>query len=143
MGCHKLVEVINKILDRNYNDNSGLIYGIGHAIYTLSDPRADLLREKAEKLSATKNPKKFEFYSRFEKLAIKVLQERKGMVCCANVDYYSGLIYEMLNIPRDLFIPIFAAARLVGWISHDIENLLYSNKIVRPATKYVGKKFDN
>ena len=64
------------------------------------------------------------------------------MVCCCNVDYYSGLIYEMLDIPRDLFIPIFAAARLVGWISHDIENLLYSNKIVRPATKYVGKKYD-
>ncbi len=136
----KIIEVINKILDKNYNDNSGLIYGIGHAIYTLSDPRAELLRDKAEKLSKEKNPKKFEFYNRFEKLAVKVLEERKGMKCCCNVDFYSGLIYEMLDIPRDLFIPIFAAARLVGWISHDIENLLYSNKIVRPATKYVGKK---
>ena len=139
----EIVSIINKILDKNYNDNSGLIYGIGHAIYTLSDPRAELLREKAKALSMEKNPKKFEFYHRFEKLAIKTLQERKGMVCCCNVDYYSGLIYEMLDIPRDLFIPIFAAARLVGWISHDIENLLYSNKIVRPATKYVGKKFEN
>lgn len=136
----EIVSVINKILDKNYNDNSGLIYGIGHAIYTLSDPRAELLRDKAEKLSLEKNPKKFEFYSRFERLAIKTLEERKGMKCCCNVDFYSGLIYEMLDIPRDLFIPIFAAARLVGWISHDIENLLYSNKIVRPATKYVGKK---
>ncbi|MBQ7641249.1 MAG: citrate synthase [Acholeplasmatales bacterium] len=136
----QIVSVINKILDKKYNDNSGLIYGIGHAIYTLSDPRAVLLREKAEKLSKEKDPKKFEFYHRFETLAVKTLEERKGMKCCCNVDFYSGLIYEMLDIPRDLFIPIFAAARLVGWISHDIENLLYSNKIVRPATKYVGKK---
>ena len=136
----QIVSVINKILDKKYNDNSGLIYGIGHAIYTLSDPRAILLREKAEKLSKEKDPKKFEFYHRFETLAVKTLDERKGMKCCCNVDFYSGLIYEMLDIPRDLFIPIFAAARLVGWISHDIENLLYSNKIVRPATKYVGKK---
>ena len=136
----QIVLVINKILDKKYNDNSGLIYGIGHAIYTLSDPRAVLLREKAEKLSKEKDPKKFEFYHRFETLAVKTLEERKGMKCCCNVDFYSGLIYEMLDIPRDLFIPIFAAARLVGWISHDIENLLYSNKIVRPATKYVGKK---
>ena len=136
----QIVSVINKILDKKYNDNSGLIYGIGHAIYTLSDPRAVLLREKAEKLSKEKDPKKFEFYHRFETLAVKTLEERKGMKCCCNVDFYSGLIYEMLDIPRDLLIPIFAAARLVGWISHDIENLLYSNKIVRPATKYVGKK---
>ena len=68
-----------------------------------------------------------------------MLEAKTGKVVCANVDFYSGLIYEMLGIPRDLFIPIFAVARLVGWISHDIENLLYSNKIVRPATKYVGE----
>ncbi len=138
----EIKEVIIKILDKKYNDYSGLVYGIGHAIYTLSDPRAELLRDKAEKLSQEKNPKKFEFYHRFEKIAVKTLEERKGIKCCCNVDFYSGLIYEMLDIPRDLFIPIFAAARLVGWISHDIENLLYSNKIVRPATKYVGKKQD-
>ena len=97
----QIVSVINKILDKKYNDNSGLIYGIGHAIYTLSDPRAVLLREKAEKLSKEKDPKKFEFYHRFETLAVKTLEERKGMKCCCNVDFYSGLIYEMLNIPRD------------------------------------------
>ena len=76
------------------------------------------------------------------KLAIKKLEAKTGKKCCANVDFYSGLIYELLDIPRDLFIPIFAAARLVGWVSHDIENLLYCNKIVRPATKYVGFKED-
>ena len=134
----ELNEVIDKILKKDYFDNSGLIYGIGHAIYTLSDPRCEILREEAKKLSNDKKSPKFELYARFEKLAIKKLEAKTGKECCANVDFYSGLIYELLDIPRDLFIPIFAAARLVGWISHDIENLLYCNKIVRPATKYVG-----
>jgi len=136
-------KIINKILDKEFFDKTGLIYGIGHAIYTLSDPRCELLREKAKELAIAKHSEKFEFYHRFEKIAIEEVQKKKGIVCCANVDYYSGLIYEMLNIPRDLFIPIFAAARLVGWISHDIENLLYCNKIIRPATKYVGQKKEN
>jgi len=133
-------KIIEKILNKKFFDQTGLIYGIGHAIYSLSDPRCELLRGEAEALAKEKNLKKFEFYYRFEKLALKALKEKKGMDCCANVDFYSGLIYEMLGIPRDLFIPIFAAARIVGWISHDIENLLYCNKIVRPATKYVGKE---
>ncbi len=134
----EIVSVINKILNKEYFDKTGLIYGIGHAIYSISDPRCELLREEAYKLSQEKDPKKFEFYSRFEHLAVKVLSEKKGTTICANVDFYSGLIYEMLNIPRDLFIPMFAAARVVGWVAHDIENLLYCNKIIRPATKYVG-----
>ena len=134
----EIINVINKILDKNYFDKTGLIYGLGHAIYSISDPRCELLREEAYKLSREKNPKKFDFYSKFERLAIKVLEEKKKTRICANVDFYSGLIYEMLNIPRDLFIPIFAAARTVGWVAHDIENLLYCNKIIRPATKYVG-----
>ncbi len=133
-------EVIEKLLNKQYFDHTGLIYGIGHAIYSLSDPRCELLREEARKLSLEKKSNKFQFYFRFEKLALQALEAKKQMKCCANVDFYSGLIYEMLNIPRDLFIPIFAAARIVGWISHDIENLLYCNKIVRPATKYVGIK---
>ena len=134
--------VIDKIMKKQYFDNSGLIYGIGHAIYTVSDPRCEILRDEARKLSLDKKSPKFAFYERFEKLAIKKLEAKTGKTCCANVDFYSGLIYELLDIPRDLFIPIFAAARLVGWISHDIENLLYCNKIVRPATKYVGFKED-
>ncbi|MGM9969926.1 MAG: citrate synthase [Anaeroplasma sp.] len=136
----ELIKIIERILNKEYFDKTGLIYGIGHAIYTLSDPRCELLREEALKLSKEKNSKKFDFYYRFEQLALRILEAKKGFKCCANVDFYSGLIYEMLNIPRDLFIPIFAAARLVGWLSHDIENLLYSNKIVRPATRYVGDK---
>ena len=134
--------VIDRLLKKDYFNKSGLIYGIGHAIYTLSDPRCDILREEAKKLSLDKKSPKFDFYYRFEKLATKKLEEKTGKACCANVDFYSGLIYELLDIPRDLFIPIFAAARLVGWVSHDIENLLYCNKIVRPATKYVGFKED-
>ena len=133
--------IINKILDKEFYDKTGLVYGVGHAIYTLSDPRAEILKEESEKLSKAKakDHKKFLYYSRFETIARRVLEERKGSKYCVNVDFYSGLIYEMLNIPRDLFIPIFAAARVVGWLAHDIENLLYCNKIVRPATKYVGK----
>ena len=132
---------INNLIQQaeDYFDNTGLIYGVGHAIYTLSDPRCSILKEEAYKLSLINNNKKFEFYSRFEKIAIEKLEEKKKSKCCANVDFYSGLIYEMLNIPRDLFIPIFATARVVGWIAHDIENLLYCNKIIRPATKYVGE----
>ena len=136
----ELEAIVYKLLDHNYFDKKGLIYGIGHAIYSLSDPRCELLREKARELSKTKDPKKFDFYHRFERIALKGLEKKKGIKSCTNVDFYSGLIYEMLNIPRDLFIPIFAAARVVGWISHDIENLLYCNKIIRPATKYVGDK---
>ena len=132
--------IIKKLLNKDYFDNTGLIYGIGHAIYTLSDPRCEILRDVAKKLAKEKKNPKFDFYYRFEKLAVKALKEKTKKDCCANVDFYSGLIYEMLNIPRDLFIPLFSAARLVGWVSHDIENLLYSNKIVRPATKYVGEK---
>ncbi len=134
----ELNDIIDRILKKDYFDNSGLIYGVGHAIYTISDPRCEILRTEAEKLSNDKKSPKFALYKRFEKLATKKLEEKTGKKCCANVDFYSGLIYELLDIPRDLFIPIFAAARLVGWISHDIENLLYCNKIVRPATKYVG-----
>lgn len=132
--------IIQKLLNKDFFDKSGLIYGIGHAIYTESDPRAFLLRNVAEKLSKEKNPTKFEFYNRFEKMAVEALKKKNGKECCVNVDFYSGFIYEMLDIPRDLFIPLFSVARVVGWVSHDIENLLYSNKIVRPATKYVGDK---
>ncbi|MCR5231841.1 MAG: citrate synthase [Acholeplasmatales bacterium] len=132
--------VIQRLLAKDFFDHSGLIYGIGHAIYTMSDPRAEILRDVAMKLAEKKDKIKFDFYYRFEKLAVNALKAKTGKECCCNVDYYSGLIYEMLDIPRDLFIPLFSVARVVGWVSHDIENLLYSNKIVRPATKYVGEK---
>ncbi len=130
--------VIDRMLKKDYFDNSGLVYGIGHAIYTKSDPRCEILREEAQKLSESKGSGKVGLYMRFEKIAKKKVSERTGMEACANVDFYAGLIYELLGVPRDLFIPLFAASRVVGWIAHDIETLLYCNKIVRPATKYVG-----
>lgn len=136
----ELNTIIQRLLNKDFFDHSGLIYGVGHAIYTMSDPRAELLREVAYKLTLEKQLEKFELYKRFETLAVKALEKKTGKAVCVNVDFYSGLIYEMLNIPRDLFIPLFSVARVVGWVSHDIENLLYSNKIVRPATKYVGDK---
>jgi len=135
----EIKDIISKILNKEYFDKTGLVYGLGHAIYTISDPRCLILKEEAKKLAKEKGlSKKFEFYSRFEKLGLEMLEKKSGKKVCANVDYYSGFIYEMLGIPRDLFIPIFAAARVVGWISHDVEYLLYSDKIIRPATRYVG-----
>lgn len=131
-------KVIDRMLNKNYFDNQGLVYGIGHAIYTKSDPRCEILREEAEKLSDSKNNDKIFFYKKFEKIAKEKVMNKTNTEICANVDFYSGLIYELLNIPKDMYIPIFATSRIVGWISHDIENLLYCNKIVRPATKYVG-----
>ena len=137
-------KVLVKILNKKYFDNSGLIYGLGHAIYTLSDPRCEILKDEARKLSHEKGlDKKYEFYLKVEKIGLELLEEKNGKKSCANVDYYSGFIYDMLNIPRDLFIPIFACARIVGWVAHDIETLLYCNKIVRPATKYVGEEYDD
>lgn len=134
----EILRAIEKISDGKLHDGSGLIYGMGHAVYTLSDPRCDILRETAGKISEKIDPKRFEFYTRFEKIALDYLQKKLNRPCCANVDFYSGLIYEMLNIPKELYIPIFATARLVGWLAHDMETLLYCNKIIRPATRYVG-----
>lgn len=136
----EIYSVVCKLLDKEYYDKKGLIYGIGHAIYTMSDPRCVLLKKKCSELSSKLSDKKFSFYEKFERIAISELEKRKGTAYCANVDYYSGLTYSLLNIPRDLFIPIFATARTVGWVAHIIETKLYCNKIIRPATKYVGLK---
>ena len=139
--------VANKLLDKKFYDNTGLIYGIGHAVYTLSDPRTILLKAKAKELAIMKDKLDlFDLYDRFERIAIEELKKRKGpnFHTCANVDFYSGLTYKLLNIPRDLYTPIFACARMVGWLAHNVEDKLYCNKIIRPAAKYVGeyKKID-
>lgn len=134
--------IINKILDKKFYDKQGLIYGIGHAVYTKSDPRAVLLKEKCKELAELKGHiKLFDFYARVEAISIQELRNRKGPTynCCANVDFYSGLAYEFLDIDKDLFTPLFACARIVGWLAHNIENKLYCDKIIRPAGKYVGE----
>lgn len=129
-----------RILAKDFYDKTGLIYGIGHAIYTLSDPRAELLKEHGFALALEKHrEKEFDFYRRFEACAKEVMFEEKGIHVSSNVDYYSGLIYDMMAIPKDIYTPLFVCARMVGWLAHNIENKMYDGRIMRPATKYVGE----
>jgi citrate synthase len=136
---------LKKILNREGYDKSGLIYGMGHAIYTISDPRATLLREKALELAKEKNRvDEFELYKNIENTSIKIFAnlERNKRAIAANVDFYSGFVYDMLNIPRELYTPIFAAARVSGWCAHRIEQLVSEQKIIRPAYKSVSIRQD-
>lgn len=137
----KLSEYLNKILNKQAGDRSGLIYGMGHAVYTLSDPRARILKGYAEKF-AKENGREdhFELLSLIEKLTPTILAEHRGSnkKVCANVDLYSGFLYEMLGIPRDLFTPLFMSARVSGWSAHRIEEITSNGKIVRPAYKNVN-----
>lgn len=133
-------EIVEKILDKQFNDNTGLIYGIGHAVYTISDPRCVILRQQCSELALEKGQEtEFDFYYRFEQAAIRAIKKRKGINVCANVDFYSGLIYNMLCIPTELYTLMFVVGRTVGWLAHNIENKLYSGRIIRPAAKYVGE----
>lgn len=133
-------ELIKRIMDKKFNDGSGLVYGIGHAVYTLSDPRSEILSRKCEEIAIAKGRlAEFKFYKRFANQAIEEIYERKGIHVCSNVDFYSGLVYDMLGIPEDLYTLLFVIGRTVGWIAHNIESKLYSNRIIRPATKYVGE----
>lgn len=135
----KIRAVITRILNKDFYDNSGLIYGMGHAVYTLSDPRSEILEEKAKELAMEKKMmKKFNFYQLFEQVAEEELFARKGKRVSSNVDFYSGFVYKMLNIPKDMYTLLFVCARSIGWLAHNLENQLYSGKIVRPATMYVG-----
>jgi citrate synthase len=131
------------ILNKKANDFSGKIYGIGHAVYTISDPRAILLKEKARELAIEKGRlDEFELYSLVEKLTPEVFRKFKGeattKVVCINVDFYSGFVYSCIGIPRELYTPIFALGRISGWCTHRIEELTFSSKrIIRPAFKNV------
>jgi len=128
------------ILKKEANDRSGLIYGMGHAVYTISDARAEILKKEAAKLAFEKdNCETYQLYKNIEELTKEIFKEIKGeeAMICANVDLYSGLVYEMLNIPKELYTPIFAAARVAGWCSHRIEQVMSDKKIIRPAYKYV------
>jgi citrate synthase len=130
-----------KILGKEAFDRSGLIYGIGHAVYSLSDPRAELLRTYAEKLAQEKNmTDEFGLYRKIETLAPEVISAHRQMYkgVSANVDFYSGFVYRMLGIPEELYTPLFAAARTAGWSAHRIEELANNGKIIRPAYKSVS-----
>ena len=127
---------LERILQKEVGDRSGLIYGIGHAIYTLSDPRAVELKKQAKVLAEkTGFADKFDLYERIERLAPFAFKKVTGhkKVVCANVDFYSGLVYEMLGIPEDLFTPMFAVSRIAGWCAHRIEELTTGGRIIRPA----------
>ena len=132
---------LERIMNRDAFDRSGLIYGMGHAIYTLSDPRAVILKEAARKLSEAKGlEEEFGLYESVERISAKLLTERKKLskpICC-NVDFYSGFVYSMLGIPKQLYTPIFAIARISGWAAHRMEELINEGKLIRPAYKYVG-----
>lgn len=132
---------LRKMLQREAYDKSGLIYGIGHAVYTHSDPRALLLGEMAEKLAEEKGCiREFNFMKRLERLSIETIYELKGKgkTLCANVDFYSGFVYEMIGLPVDIYTPLFAMARIVGWCAHRNEELNFEGKrIIRPAYRCV------
>lgn len=137
----QLEEYIEKILNKKAFDCSGLIYGMGHAVYTLSDPREVILKQYACRLASEKGiSKEFELYEQVENISAALLMKHRhvGKPVCANVDFYSGLIYTMLGIPRELFTPFFALARISGWSAHRLEELVNRGKIIRPAYKYVG-----
>ena len=136
---------LRKILNKEAFDRSGLIYGMGHAVYTLSDPREVILKKFAKKLAEEKGMmKEFALYELVERLAGSLVMEQRKLFknVCANVDFYSGFVYTMLGIPKELFTPIFAIARIPGWSAHRLEELLNANKIIRPAYKYVGHHMD-
>ena len=138
-GDEQIRRAVIKLMDGQLYDRTGLVYGFGHAVYTISDPRADMLRACCNAVAKEKNlMTELEFRMRFEEIAKRVMEERKGKPLPANVDYYSGFAYEMLGIPRDLYTPLFMCSRTVGWLAHNIENKLYDGRIMRPATKYVG-----
>lgn len=137
-----LREYLNKILDKEVFDKAGLIYGMGHAVYTDSDPREVILKSYARSLAKVKGQEKeFALYENVERIAAELIQKKRRLFkpVCANVDFYSGFVYNMLGIPEELFTPIFAISRISGWCAHRLEELVNNGKIVRPAFKYVGR----
>lgn len=132
---------LNKILDKEAFDHAGLIYGMGHAVYTNSDPRAVILKKFAKQLSEEKGmQKEFALYELVESEAGQLIMNKRKMFkpVCANVDFYSGFVYTMLGIPEEMFTPMFATSRISGWCAHRLEELVNAGKIIRPAYKYVG-----
>jgi citrate synthase len=136
-------EYLRKLLHKQAFDNAGLIYGMGHAVYSISDPRAEVFKGFVGNLAIEKGLEdEFNLYSAVEKLAPEVIAEERKIYkgVSANVDFYSGFVYRMLGIPNELFTPLFAMSRIVGWSAHRIEELLNRGKIIRPAYKSVSTR---
>ena len=134
----QVADFLKKIINREAGDKSGLVYGMGHAVYTLSDPRQIILKREAAKLAEEKGfADDFKALDLIEKLTPEIFASEKNnnKKICANVDLYSGLIYQMLGIPEDLYTPLFAIARVAGWSAHRMEELILGNRVIRPAYK--------
>lgn len=139
----QLVNYLEKLLDKQAFDKKGLIYGMGHAVYTISDPRQKILRGSVKKLAEAKGcMDQFNLYERVEQLAPEVIGKKRKIYkgVAANVDFYSGLLYSMLNIPCELYTPLFATARIAGWSAHRLEELVNAGKIIRPAYMSISDK---
>ena len=135
--------MIIKILDKKAGDKSGKVYGFGHAVYTVSDPRATILKAHAGKLAVEKGREsEFALYQKLEEIVPRVFKEHKGndKIISPNVDFYSGFVYESMGIPREVYTPLFAVARITGWISHRMEEIQVQKRIMRPAYKNVTGK---
>lgn len=136
----EIAAYLEKLLRKQAGDGSGLIYGMGHAVYTLSDPRAVLLKEQARRLSEQNgSTARFALFERVERLSPQVFSRVKGgsKVICANVDFYSGLVYDMLGLSEDLYTPLFAVSRIAGWCAHRIEEIVTCRRIIRPAYRSI------
>ncbi|MCL2409703.1 MAG: citrate synthase [Oscillospiraceae bacterium] len=137
----EIFDYLAKIIRREAASGDGLIYGMGHAVYTASDPRAVMLKELAKSLAEEKGMlDEFELFETVEKLTPQVFSRERGFnkTLCANVDMYSGLVYKMLGIPQDLYTPLFAIARMAGWCAHRLEEVFNGGRIMRPAYKAIG-----
>jgi citrate synthase len=134
---------LKNVLYKNAFDREGLIYGMGHAVYSLSDPRADIFKRFVRDLSEEKGrTDEFKLYSLVEKLAKDIIENERKIYkgVSANIDFYSGFVYSMLDLPLELYTPIFAIARISGWSAHRIEELINASKIIRPAYKSVAQR---
>lgn len=139
----QLSDYIKKLLHKQAFDHSGLVYGIGHAIYSLSDPRAVLFERFVQQLSVAKGrEEEYKLYANVARLAPEIIADERKMYkgVSANVDFYSGFVYDMLNLPTELYTPIFAISRIAGWSAHRIEELINSSKIIRPAYRSVAQE---
>ena len=134
-------EYLQAVLDKKALDGLGLIYGMGHAVYSLSDPRAEVLRGFVRDISKEKGlNREMDMYLTVEKVAKELLTARTGKPVAVNVDFYSGFLYDMLGLPKELYTPLFAIARMAGWSAHRMEELGENSKIIRPACKCIEKR---
>lgn len=139
----QIVDYLNRLLNREAFDRAGLIYGVGHAVYSISDPRAVIFKEQVRKLAQAKGlEREFALYERVERLAPQVIAQARKIYkgVSINIDFYSGFVYNMLNIPPEMFTPIFAIARIAGWSAHHIEEIVGGGKIIRPAYKSIAER---